>query len=219
MNRGQLRELLRSAYLDDTAEPYLWGDDLLDGFIEEAQQEAAIRSRSLVDTQELPLVAGQGSYTLAAATLDITRFRVPGAGSLERTSLEELDESGSWEQRQGRPTHFAFTSTQFSGDGVLIAYPAPGSASTATLTIQRLPVALADDNSEPELPAHQHLFLLDWAAFRAFSLRDSDAEDQARATQHASAFADVFGDRLDATAMRKRAEKRPRRTRINTAWR
>lgn len=219
MNRGQLRERLRSAYLDDTAQPYLWEDALLDSLLEDAQQEAVIRSRNLVDKLEVPLVKGQGSYTLPDAVLDIVRFRAPGVGSLGRTSLEELDESGSWEQRQGSPTHFAFTSTQLSGDGVLIVYPAPGSASTAALTIQRLPVALVDDNSEPELPTHQHLFLLDWAAFRAFSLRDSDAEDQARATQHASAFADVFGDRLGATAMRKRAEKRPRRTRINTAWR
>lgn len=219
MKRGQLRELLRTVYLDDAAEPYLWGDDLLDGFIEEAQQEAVIRSRSLVGPLELPLVEGQGSYTLAAATLDITRFRAPGAGSLGRISLEELDESGSWEQRQGRPTHYSFTSTQFSGDGVLIVYPAPGSASLATLTVQRLPVALVNDDSEPELPAHQHLFLLDWAAHRAFTLRDSDAEDQARAAQHESAFAAAFGDRLDATAMRKRAEKRPHKTKINTAWR
>lgn len=219
MNRGQLRERLRSAYLDDTAQPYLWDDVLLEGFIEEAQQEAVIRSRSLIDALEVLLVKGQGSYTLATAVLDISRLRVPGAGSLARTSMEELDESGSWEQRQGRPTHFAFTSTQFSGDGVLIIYPAPGSASTAALTIQRLPVALVDDSSEPELPAHQHLFLLDWAAHRAFSLRDSDAEDQARAAQHEAAFAAVFGDRLDAKAMRKRAEKRPRKIHINSAWR
>ncbi|HIE1750415.1 TPA: DUF6682 family protein [Pseudomonas aeruginosa] len=219
MNRGQLRERLRSAYLDDTAQPYLWEDDLLDGFLEDAQQEAVIRSRSLVDTLQLPLVKGQGSYTMAAAILDVTRFRVPGAGSLGRTSMEELDESGSWEQRQGRPTHFAFTSTQFSGDGVLIVYPAPGADGAATLTVQRLPATLVDDNSEPELPAHQHLFLLNWAAHRAFSLRDSDAEDQARAAQHEGAFAAVFGERLDAKAMRKRAEKRPHKTRINPAWR
>lgn len=219
MKRGQLRELLRTAYLDDAAEPYLWSDDLLDGFIEEAQQEAAIRSRSLVDTLDLLLVAGQGSYSLAAATLDITRFRVSGAGSLGRISLEELDESGNWEQRQGRLTHYAFTSKQFSGDGELIVYPAPGADGAATLTVQRLPIPLANDNSEPELPAHQHLFLLDWAAHRAFTLRDSDAEDQARAAQHEGAFAAVFGERLDAKAMRKRAEKRPHKTRINTAWR
>ncbi|HCF5769815.1 DUF6682 family protein [Pseudomonas aeruginosa] len=219
MNRGQLRERLRSAYLDDTAQPYLWEDDLLDSFLEEAQQEAVIRSRSLVETLQLPLVKGQGNYTLADAVLDVTRFRVPGAGSLGRTSMEELDESGNWEQRQGRSTHYSFTSTQCSGDGVLIVYPAPGSDGAATLTVQRLPAALVDDNSEPELPAHQHLFLLDWAAHRAFSLRDSDAEDQARAAQHEGAFAAIFGERLDAKAMRKRAEKRPRQTKINTAWR
>ncbi|MBG4448722.1 hypothetical protein I4948_05550 [Pseudomonas aeruginosa] len=219
MNRGQLRARLRSAFLDDMAEPYLWADDLLNQLIDESQQEAVIRSRMLAATIDLPLVAGQGSYPLPAGTLDITRMRIPGAPSLSRTSVDELDESGSWEQRQGRPTHYAFTSVQFAGDGALVVYPAPAGAAVAKVAIQRLPAPLADENGEPELPGHMHLFLLDWAAHRAFSLRDSDAEDEARAAKHDAAFTRAFGERLDANALRKRADKRPHRTKINPAWR
>lgn len=219
MDRGQLRDRLRSAYLDDTAEPYLWADDLLNELIEESQQEAVLRSRMLVANIELPLVAGQGRYPLPVGTLDIARMRVPGAPSLRRTSVDELDESGSWEQRQGRPTHYAFTSIQLAGDGDLIVYPAPAGAVVARLAIQRLPAVLAQDSDEPELPGHMHLFILEWAAHRAFSLRDSDSEDEARAAKHAAEFSRVFGERLNASALRKRADKRPHRTKINSSWR
>ncbi|THG87102.1 hypothetical protein E5198_00890 [Pseudomonas sp. A-1] len=218
MNRGQLRARLRSAYLDDQAEPYLWSDDLLDALIEEAQQEAAIRSRLLSETIQLPLVAGQGSYSLPASALDVVRVRTPGL-TLARTSQAELDEQGAWEQRSGQPRSYAFTAAHFGGDGELIVYPAPASAYAAAVTLQRLPAALSDDASQPELPIHLHLFLLDWAAFRAFSLRDSDAEDSARAAKHEAAFEAVFGERLDADTLRQRAERRPHRIKTNSDWR
>lgn len=219
MNRGELRGVLRAEYLDDVAEPYLWAEAALDRLINEAASEAAIRSRILADTIDVQLVAGQGEYPLPAGTLDVTRVKVPSLSPLLRTSVANLDESGDWSARQGRPISYAFTAKDFGGDGVLLIYPMPAAGATARLAIRRVPVALADDNDSPELPEHLHAQLLDWAAFRAFSTRDSDQNDEARAAKHEARFEAHFGPRLSASVLQGRAEKRRHRTQINSDWR
>ncbi|MBX9914086.1 MAG: hypothetical protein K2Y25_09315 [Pseudomonadaceae bacterium] len=219
MNRGDLRERLRKSYLDDVAAPFLWSDDLLDALIEESQQEAVIRSRMLHEVVSVVLVPGQGEYALPTTGLDVTRVKPAGLRPLARTSLQELDDSGNWVARQGTATHYSYTALAFGGDGKLTIYPLPAAAGTAQVSLQRMPLAIASDGAELEIPAHLHVHLLDWAAFRAFSLRDSDSEDSSRAAKHESVFTDRFGARLSANTLRKRAEKRPHRTRINQDWR
>lgn len=218
MNRLDLRTRLRESYLDDTAAPYLWDDDLLNAFIEEAQQEAQIRSRFLSSRYDLSIEAGQGEYSLPPGTLDIERFRIPRLSMLAPISLDELDGSGNWEDRSGIPTHYAFVSMSFGGDDLLTLYPKPTAGYTATITLSRLPAKLATETNSPELPEHLHLYLLDWAAFRAYSLKDSDTNDEARAAKHQAAFIDAFGERHDADAMKRRTDKRCHKVRMNSDY-
>lgn len=218
MNRVDLRSRLRESYLDDMAQPYLWSDDLLNAFIEEAQQEAVIRSRFLSSRHDLPVLAGQGEYPLPDGTLDIERLRMPPLHPLTLTSIDELDDTGNWEGRSGTPTHYAYVSAVLGGDNTLTLYPTPTADYTAVLRLVRLPTTMALDTDSPELPEHLHLHLLDWAAFRAYSLKDSDTNDEARAGKHQAAFTLAFGERHDADAMKRRADNRRHKVRMNTDY-
>lgn len=218
MKLSDLRTILRAEYLDDVAQPQLWSDSTLDRCINEACSEAVIRARIITDSITVDLLAGEGVYPLPASTLEITRLKVPGILPLTRLSVQQLDESGIWEERDGTPTGYLFTAQAFGGDGDLTIYPIPAAAATATLTIKRMPATLTAGSSIPEIPEHLHLHLLDWAAYRAFSLRDSDANDTARAAKHEAIFDARFGKRLPAVAMPGRADKRSHRTKINSDW-
>jgi len=215
MNRLSLRNRLREAYLDDTAAPYLWGDELLNQLIEEAQQEAVIRSRFLTGKMNEAIVAGEGEYLLPDNVIGIERVKPDGLRPLSRTSIEELDETGRWEDRSGTPEYYCFEPKPFGGDGVLTLYPRPTGDSSMSLRFMRLPEPMADDDDEPDLPVHLHLYLLDWAAYRAYTLRDSDANNEGRAAKHEAAFTLVFGERHDAKALKQRNDYRPHRVRGN----
>lgn len=218
MNRQALRHLLRETFLDDMAEPYLWGDELLNALIEEAHQEAAIRSLMVSDKITLPLQADLSEYQMPDTVLRIDRVKLPEIRPLTPTSIQELDDSGRWEVRSGTPQHFVFTAVPYGGDAILTLYPKPDKDYEASIQVKRLPEPMLADADSPELPVHLQIFLLDWAAFRAFSLRDSDSNDEARAAKHEAAFIRTFGERHDAAAMRDRGDRRPRRIRMNSDY-
>jgi hypothetical protein len=218
MKLSELREVLRAEYLDDVAEPQLWSDDTLNRCINEACSEAAFRSRIIADSLTVELLAGQGEYPLAAGILDVTRTKIPNRLPLTRVSIQDLDESGEWESREGVPVGYVFTGKPYGGNGILVIHPMPTEPITAKLTVIRMPATVTSDSGVPELPEHLHLHLLDWAAYRAFSLRDSDANDTSRAAKHEMTFDARFGRRLSAIALPGRAQKRRHTTKINSDW-
>lgn len=219
MNRQQLRVTLRSVYLDDNAEPYLWSDELLDLFIEEAHQEAAIRSLMVRSAIQLELIAGQSEYPLGGNILKLERLRLNGVHRLlSQTTTAELDESGKWETRIGLPDSFVFTSLAYGGDGILMIHPEPNLNIVVSAVTRELPEAMVDDADVPALPPHLHLHLLDWCAFRAFSLKDAEANDEARASKHEIAFEKHFGERHSANALRDRNDRKKHHTKMNTDY-
>ena len=215
MNRLSLRNRLREAYLDDMAAPYLWSTELLNQLIEEAQQEAVIRSKFLTSRLTVAVTAGMGEYTMPDNVIGVERVKPDGLRPLSRTSIEELDETGRWEDRSGTPDYYCFEAKPLGGDGILTLYPKPTSDGSMSIRVNLLPEPMVDDDSEPDLPSHLHLYLLDWAAFRAYTLRDSDTNDEQRAQKHEAAFIRAFGERHDAKAMKQRNDYRPHRIAIN----
>lgn len=219
MKLSELRDVLRAEYLDDVAEPQLWSDDTLDRCINEACGEAAFRSRILTDSLTVELLPEQGQYPLAAGIIDVTRVKIPNHLPLTQVSIQDLDESGEWESRKGVPVGYVFTGKPCGGSGTLIIHPIPVVAATAKLAVIRMPAAITSDSGTPEIPEHLHTHLLDWAAFRAFSLRDSDSNDEARAAKHLARFEAAFGERLPARVLPTRAQKRSHRIKICQDWR
>ncbi|MDN5539966.1 MAG: hypothetical protein L0H08_23745, partial [Comamonas sp.] len=76
-----LEDLIASFREDssDEVEPYLWGDDTVTRWLNEAQDEAAVRGRLLLDDSTpavttIAVSAGQASYQLHAKVYEIAHL-------------------------------------------------------------------------------------------------------------------------------------------------
>ncbi len=191
---------------DDTELPYLWSTDEVELYLAEAEAEAAIRARLLIDSTtttycSVTVVAGTASYALHANVLDVVDCALDGE-LLVRTSREDLNQaSSSWPETTGTPTSF------FTEGGKLALYPNPSVAGSLSLVVVRLPVRPMGDS--PEIPASYHYKLLDWALKLAYAKRDTDTESQSLSEGYAMRFAESFGAPVDANVQRKQAKHRP----------
>lgn len=220
MNLEALRRRLRTDILDDVQAPRLWSDEQLDAYINEAAMEAAVRSPWTCGARDVvPFTAleGERSYPLPAGTIAIDRVRMLGK-VLTRVALADLPEARGAESRKGAPSAFVFESSLTGGAGTLDLYPLPSFEAPATAELRRTPDPLVNDEDEPVAPVHVRPYLLEWAAYRAFSLRDSDSSDLARAARHEANFTTVFGPRFAMETMRTRTERRRHVVKINSAW-
>ena len=214
---SELRDQARIA-LQDTAEPYLWGDDELLLYLNDGVNEACARARLIEDRTtdaycEVTLAMGQDTYELDPVVLDVKRVVGTTGWPLRPTSVEEEDSTGAkWEDRTGTPRAWIQTG------GKLRVLPTPTAAEagqTLRMTVYRLPEqALANDSDEPEVPAKWHMRLLDWVYHRAYSKQDTQTANPAKAAEFEARFTVSFGPRPDANVERKRRDRRPPRTKM-----
>jgi len=189
---------------DDTEEPYLWSDSEVEVFLNEAEAEAATRSKLLVETTDPDLCyittePGTAFYTLSPKIIEIRRVK-SSTQVLTRTSFAQLDSlSDSWESESGDITSFVQTlrGIQF--------YKTPNSIQSINLTVVRLPVPMTVDG--PEIPSNFHVFLLDWALYLAYTKRDVDVV--VGAETYAKRFEQTFGPAQTANMKRQQLESVP----------
>jgi hypothetical protein len=197
----------------DQAEPPLWSDAEIAGYLADAESEACIRARLLFD-ESSPAVAVIGIDTAAWVALDpsiidVTRAHLASSPGrlLAQCPPEVLDRQWwGWETQTGPPTGYYVIGNR------LRLIPQPTQASdTLYLSVYRTPLVplTADDlDASPEIQDPHHLRLLDWALYRAYSKRDIDTADMTRANGYRLSFVEHFGPRPSASAIRKQAEKR-----------
>lgn len=204
MNLVELRSETRRR-LDDRALPTLWSDLEIDGWINEAEREAAERAR-LIHDETTPRVArinariGVGRYELDPHVIAVDRVYSPSRGYvLARTTREKLDEGrGRWQTRTGSPCEF------FERENYIRLVPSPIAVEVIELAVWRLPLRqMADDCHCPEIASRNHERLLDWVLHRAYSRKDSDTESPIEAANHEKAFEASFGIRRDSNVQRK----------------
>lgn len=213
MNLGQLRAEFRRLMFD-TAAPYLWSDDEIAGYFNEAVREAAIRAKLIQDETtdaycKINIIAGTNLYTLNAKVCGIYRIKLEGAADpLWRKSREEMDmEYPGWEKQTGAPQLF----TELNDTSLLRIVPTPVSDGVARLVVWRLPAAdLVADADIPEIHEKYHYRLIDWARRCAYLKHDSETTDPVAAQRHELLFDASFGVRPDANVLRKRRENRSR---------
>lgn len=198
-----LAELIASFRQDagDKAEPYLWADHLVKGWLNEAQQEAAVRRRLLYGSApaiNVTTAAGRtypftGLFEVTHATLQVSDLSAPASelGIVSRDGMDRID--AGWRTRPGVPARLIVEDTQVVlGGAVERDY-------TLTLEGYRLPAAvLSADADTPEIAPVHHRFLVHWALHRAYSNQDADTFDAARAAREEAAFTAYFGSRPDA---------------------
>ena len=207
MNLEQLIEQFR-VDSDDMQSPPLWESEWIAAWLSEAQDEAAIRGRLLLDdytpaVTQIPVTAGVTTYALHPKLYEIAVIDfVPEVGYVQPvhlTSREKLDrDRNGWRNEPaGVPCSAIQTDTR------LRLVPVPSVNGTLRLEAYRLPLkALVNDNDKPEIHEAHHRHLVHWALHRAFSKPDSEAIDKDRAALAEAAFTDYFGPRPDADLRR-----------------
>ena len=222
MNVQQLVEQFRVDSLD-REQPYLWGEPEVLGWLNEAQAEAAVRGRLLLDDStpavcESAVAAGVVSYQLHPKVYEISHLRFVSAATsqacgLDLVSREFLDSKHPrWRDHgPGEPRFAIQTETR------LRLVPAPREAGTLRLEAYRLPLAaLINPVDEPEIHEAHHPYLVHWALYRGFGQPDSEGFDSERAAQAYAVFERYFGMRPDSDLRRSTRHDEPQVTVVHT---
>lgn len=193
---------------DDRVIPYLWESEWVAAWLAEAQNEAALRARLILDdftpeVTQIAVTSGLDSYALHPTVYEIARVDfVPGGGHvipIYLTSREKLDAQHAYwrELPRGVPRWGIQT------DKRIRLVPVPEHNGTLRLEAYRLPLnALANDNDQPELHDAHHIHLVQWALHKAFGRPDSDSHDPGRSAVALGNFESYFGLRPDADMRR-----------------
>lgn len=202
---------------NDTSAPYLWSNDEIRLYLNEAQQEAAERGLLIHDSTtpivcEIALEIGVGIYDLHPSILVIDRARLTSGSNLLAASREQLDAaSSSWETNIGTPQRFID-----EGNGRLTITPIPTVTDTLTLTVKRLPIKpMTVDTDAPEIHSRHHYRMLDWALRCGYLKQDADTFNDESAKKYEAAFELSFGYRADANVQRKQRDLRRRPIKIS----
>lgn len=222
MNVQQLVEQFRVDSLD-REQPYLWGEPEVLGWLNEAQAEAAVRGRLLLDDStpavcEIAVAAGVVSYQLHPKVYEISHLRFVSAATsqacgLDLVSREFLDSKHPhWRDHgPGEPRFAIQTETR------LRLVPAPREAGMLRLEAYRLPLKqLTHCNDKPEIHEAHHAYLVHWALHRAFGLPDSDGFDPSRSATSLGEFEAYFGARPDSDLRRATRHDEPQVTVVHT---
>lgn len=212
MNLEQLRAQFRLEAEDKVA-PYLWADESIDMWLNDAVEEAAVRSLLIHDVStpevcQIAVTAGLAVYPMHRSIINITRCAFTATGDAEEyvmygTTEYELDNATvGWRKLEEIPTAFIHKDTSLR----LSRVPPAG---VLDLEVNRLPLApMLSDMDEPEIAAVHHRHLVNWALHKAFSIPDAETVDPNRAEKAERVFTGVFGLRPDADTRRRQEYSR-----------
>lgn len=208
MNAGELISLARIA-LDDERQPYLWTEEELLQHLVQAQQDACVRGKLILDDItdaccEIALTAGVSRYALHEKVLAIAARW--GAVRQGRRILARIYEQ-RFEVGSGTPTVY------WEGHRFIELYPAPSDDAALRgpirLSVYRLPLADPDD-ADGELEIHPRYYegLVFGLVARAYGRTDADTYAPDKAALAEAEFTRWFGSRPDANVQRKHHERR-----------
>ena len=220
MHREALRRRVR-LLAQDTATPYLWQDEDIDDWLNEAQQEAAIRARLLRATPashpalcEYPLAAGETAITVPDQLYEISHQEW-AAGSerrpLKLVSREWMDTTlPGWRAMPAADPDYLVQDRQ-----QLEVVPPPIADGSVRIEGYRLPEPMQADNDEPRIPLAHHIHLVQWALHVGYSLPDTETFNPGKSQAAEAEFTRYFGARPDADL---RADTRNDETHRIVAW-
>ncbi len=211
--------------LDDRVNPHRFQSSDIRSFLNDATQEAAIRTRVIQDTTSplasLALLPNTSTYTLDPCIFAVRRARVDGCREcLELLDARELDRRiPGWDDaslhQPGTPRFVVFD----FGTRQLRLFPVPAVAASLTLLLWRVPAELEimeADEDEPAIPPAMHRELAHYAAAHCLLNPDSDANGPNSAAAQMALFDAAFGRKPDHHEIRLWSTNR--RTRMQACW-
>jgi hypothetical protein len=194
---------------DDGADPPLWSDETVTGYLNEAVTEACLRSRLLMESQYDPMCrleyeAGDRLVKLHPKTLIVRTAKIDGQNStLERIATKRLlriRESWDVDTNTGTPKYLVMDYQ----DGNVAFSPLPDEDGTLVIAAWRAPLdneLLRESNPDGEpviVDNGGHRHLVDWAEHLAYNVKDAETHDPARAAVADAKFTAYFGERPSA---------------------
>lgn len=201
----------RSDRVDGTPD-YLWSDETLIRYIDQAYRRFARRALCIRDnTMSVTLQAGVSEYTLDASVLGIISAKYTGdVADLARAGHAQLDTyhmpdpyffdpSQLSSMPPGKPLAYATDETIGLDDNdstsaiVMRIFPVPSAdyVQPVKLRVVRMPLehlTSANMSAVPEIPEDHHLEILDWAAYLALRIVDVDGGMPALADKFKATF-------------------------------
>lgn len=222
MNVGDFIAAFRSD-TRDLSQPFLWSDDDIVRYLNEAVDEAAERAMLIEDSAtaaccSITLIPDQATYNLHPSVIGVKRATFAGK-PLHQTSVEAEDNQGfGWENREGPAPQKAIVNAQTT---TITFIPKPTQAGTVLLTVYRTalaPLDASDLDAEPEIKPLYHPRLKNWLYRCAYLKRDAETLNEAEAARYEAMFDRDFGTRSSARVRTKRNDKRPPVVRFNRFW-
>lgn len=213
MNLQELHALFRFD-VPDAAPPYSWPVDRVTYWLNEAEDEAALRARLLFDSSlSYAVIAGTRTVAYTERLIDVTHAHlVLGGAPVPLRVLDRMEADRLYPNRRdisGTPKALIHEEGYFSFD------VAADAAAVLKVEAYRYPSApLAQDTDEPEILADHHRHLIEWAKYRAYSLPAEGLQDLKRAAQSLALFESYFGLRPMAKARKAAAANRPQRNKV-----
>jgi hypothetical protein len=186
MTRDDLATAFRKE-IDDTVRPYLWSDDEVDSYMDEAQNMFVRLTGGIKDATsslcEVSVSAGDVFISYDPRILKIRHAQRSDGKELSITDLEDHQDAGTQPRLDNNPGALLGLVLGVDDNNIRLR-PIPASADTVSLVLLRLPLAL--DLSE--IPAQHQRCLIDWMKYLAFSKQDAETVNETKASQFMDAF-------------------------------
>ena len=199
---------------DDLKPDYLSSDALVTQWLDEAQEEAAIRKSLLHESVnpaicQIAVLAGVRTYPLhpSVTLVDYAQFVATGSTrivELTATDRLTLDKTRpGWRAETDEPCQY------IQNDATIEFNCLPREAGLLTIEALRAPLLSLADSDAPEIGRAHHRHLVQWALHRCYSRPDAEVHDPKRAALALAEFTRYFGIRPDADLLRTHAANLP----------
>ncbi len=210
MTLAQLRALYRTLARDGAA-PYLASDADVKTFLNEAENEAALRARLIHDDSttavcEITIADDSGyahTYSLHASLYELTSVRLftPADGDPVDLALVSRDwlnkNKPTWREDDYDP-EFAI-----QNDRTLRIVPPPNADGLLKMEGYRLPlVEMDEDTDTPEIGGAHHRHLVQWVLHKVFGIPDAEHYDAEKSAKALAEFERYFGLPVDSDLRR-----------------
>lgn len=215
-----LSELIRKFRVAafDNEQPYLFADEDITDWLNDAVKEAAIRGRLIHDSTTtgvctIATVPNVSIYALHESMYEIDSIcwvnndlQTRTVDALSLVSQEDMgDIWHDWRTRDYGTPEYAI-----QHDTNIRLVPAPNAAGEIALEGYRTPlVPMVLDTDRPEINIIHHEYLIQWALHKGFGIPDSEVFDMNRSALAEQEFTDYFGQRPDSDLRRITREDVP----------
>ena len=200
---------------DDQSSDPLSSDEQVIAWLNEAEEEAAIRAHLIHESDdasvcEISIAAGTTIYPIHESIVDITRADFTPDGATVSTPVALVDRI---EQDRTRPDWR--TTTEVPREAILMDTKLrmgciPSVDGTLKIECYRTPLnPMVNDSDTPEINRAHHRHLVKWALHKCYARPDAEIHDPARSEKELAEFTHVFGIRPDADLRRGFQENRP----------